>query len=82
MAQPADRLRQSDLEIRVSVVSQRVLTKRVTMAFSLSPQMAQPADCSADTADAIDREVKKIVEVAYRRAKDLVQSNISVSIGC
>jgi len=45
-------------------------------------QMAQPADCSAATTDAIDEEVKAIVEKAYRRAKDLVQSNISVLHAC
>jgi cell division protease FtsH len=41
-------------------------------------QMAQPADCSGATADAIDSEVKDIVDRAYRRAKDLVQQNIDV----
>ncbi|KAH7625050.1 hypothetical protein Ndes2526B_g00431 [Nannochloris sp. 'desiccata'] len=45
-------------------------------------QMAQPADCSAATTDAIDEEVKAIVEKAYRRAKDLVQSNINVLHAC
>jgi hypothetical protein len=44
----------------------------------LGAQMAQPSDCSGDTQDAIDAEVKDIVDRAYRRAKDLVQSNIAV----
>ncbi|KAG1668890.1 hypothetical protein FOA52_016059 [Chlamydomonas sp. UWO 241] len=35
-------------------------------------------DFSADTADVIDREVKKLVERAYRRAKDCLQTNIEV----
>ncbi|MEW5308566.1 MAG: hypothetical protein WDW38_000514 [Sanguina aurantia] len=39
---------------------------------------AQPADFSADTADKIDNEVKLLVERAYRRAKDLVVSNMSI----
>lgn len=48
----------------------------------MGSQMAQPSDCSADTQDAIDAEVKEIVDRAYRRAKDLVQSNISVLHAC
>lgn len=44
----------------------------------LGNQMAQPSDFSMETADLIDREVKQLVERAYRRAKDLVQSNIDV----
>ena len=48
----------------------------------LGAQMAQPAECSAATADQIDEEVKAIVEKAYRRAKDLVQSNINVLHAC
>lgn len=34
------------------------------------------ARCAPQTADEIDREVKGLVERAYRRAKDLLQSNI------
>jgi cell division protease FtsH len=41
-------------------------------------QMGQPSDCSGETADEIDQEVKALVERAYRRAKDLVQSNIEI----
>ena len=48
----------------------------------LGAQMAQPADCSGATQDAIDEEVKGIVERAYRRAKDLIQSNIDVLHKC
>ena len=48
----------------------------------LGAQMAQPAECSAATADTIDEEVKSIVEKAYRRAKDLIQSNIGVLHAC
>ena len=48
----------------------------------LGAQMAQPAECSGATADLIDSEVKAIVETAYRRAKDLVQSNINVLHAC
>jgi cell division protease FtsH len=48
----------------------------------LGAQMAQPADCSGATADLIDQEVKSIVDKAYRRAKDLVQSNIQVLHRC
>jgi cell division protease FtsH len=48
----------------------------------LGAQMAQPADCSALTQDAIDAEVKDIVDRAYRRAKDLVQQNINVLHEC
>lgn len=48
----------------------------------LGAQMAQPADCSGATADAIDGEVKDIVDRAYRRAKDLIQSNIDVLHKC
>lgn len=48
----------------------------------LGAQVAQPTDCSATTADLIDREVKDIVDRAYRRAKDLVQSNIQVLHRC
>lgn len=44
----------------------------------LGASAAQPADFSAATADAIDREVKKLVERAYRRAKDLISSNINI----
>jgi len=48
----------------------------------LGAQMAQPADCSGTTADLIDSEVKDIVDRAYRRAKDLVMSNIEVLHRC
>lgn len=44
----------------------------------LGNQMAQPSDFSMQTADLIDREVKALVERAYRRAKDLVQTNIEI----
>jgi len=36
------------------------------------------ADYSAETADKVDKEVQLLVERAYRRAKDLVQTNIDV----
>ncbi len=39
----------------------------------LGQQMGQPSDFSAETADQIDREVKALVERAYRRAKDCLQ---------
>ncbi|KAL3154735.1 ATP-dependent zinc metalloprotease FTSH 1, chloroplastic [Trebouxia sp. C0009 RCD-2024] len=38
----------------------------------------QAPDCSAHTQDMIDEEIKELVERSYRRAKDLVQSNIDV----
>jgi cell division protease FtsH len=44
----------------------------------LGSQAGQPADFSMATADEIDREVKSLVETAYRRAKDLMQSNIDI----
>ncbi|KAL6779055.1 FTSH1 [Auxenochlorella protothecoides x Auxenochlorella symbiontica] len=44
----------------------------------LGAQMAQPANCSGETQDIIDKEVKSLVDRAYRRAKDLIQNNISV----
>ncbi|KIY93255.1 cell division protease FtsH [Monoraphidium neglectum] len=44
----------------------------------LGQSMAQPADFSSQTADEIDQEVKALVERAYRRAKDLIQSNIDI----
>ncbi|KAI8473957.1 MAG: peptidase family M41-domain-containing protein [Monoraphidium minutum] len=44
----------------------------------LGQSMAQPSDFSSATADEIDSEVKDLVERAYRRAKDLVQSNIEI----
>lgn len=44
----------------------------------LGAQMAQPSDCSGLTQDKIDAEVKQLVERAYRRAKDLVTSNIEI----
>lgn len=44
----------------------------------LGQQMAQGGEFSMQTASDIDSEVKALVEVAYRRAKDLVQSNIDI----
>ncbi|WIA30461.1 hypothetical protein OEZ86_000545 [Tetradesmus obliquus] len=44
----------------------------------LGGSMAQPSDFSMKTADEVDAEVKDLVERAYRRAKDLVQSNIDI----
>mmetsp|Transcript_29880 Transcript_29880/g.76651 ORF Transcript_29880/g.76651 Transcript_29880/m.76651 type:complete len:716 (+) Transcript_29880:100-2247(+) len=44
----------------------------------LGQQMGTGSDFSMETADKIDREVKLLVERAYRRAKDLVQTNIEV----
>lgn len=41
-------------------------------------QMAQPSDFSMKTADEIDGEVKTLVERAYRRAKDLMETNIDI----
>jgi cell division protease FtsH len=44
----------------------------------LGGSLAQPLDFSSETADEIDREVKTLVERAYRRAKDCLQTNIDV----
>lgn len=44
----------------------------------LGNSMAQPPEVSTETAAEIDTEVKTLVERAYRRAKDLVSSNIDV----
>ncbi|KAF6258897.1 peptidase family M41-domain-containing protein [Scenedesmus sp. NREL 46B-D3] len=44
----------------------------------LGSSMAQPSDFSMATADEVDGEVKELVERAYRRAKDLMQSNIDI----
>eukprot|EP00240_Pyramimonas_obovata_P002828 CAMPEP_0118935160 /NCGR_PEP_ID=MMETSP1169-20130426/15025_1 /TAXON_ID=36882 /ORGANISM="Pyramimonas obovata, Strain CCMP722" /LENGTH=696 /DNA_ID=CAMNT_0006878151 /DNA_START=112 /DNA_END=2202 /DNA_ORIENTATION=- len=44
----------------------------------LGGSMAQGAECSAKTTDIIDGEVKELVNRAYRRAKDLVETNINV----
>lgn len=44
----------------------------------LGASAAQPADFSQKTADEIDNEVKDLVERAYRRAKDLVLSNVDI----
>ena len=44
----------------------------------LGQEMGQANDCSMATSDLIDEEVKKLVETAYRRAKDLVQTNMDV----
>lgn len=41
-------------------------------------QMGQPADCSDATNNMIDEEIKGIVDRAYRRAKDLISTNIGV----
>jgi len=48
----------------------------------LGAQMGQSAECSAATTDIVDNEVKALVETAYRRAKDLVESNIAVLHRC
>ena len=42
----------------------------------LGQEMAQGAEYSMATADVIDAEVKELVTRAYRRAKDLMQTNI------
>eukprot|EP01023_Acetabularia_acetabulum_P046648 TRINITY_DN4832_c0_g1_i1.p1 TRINITY_DN4832_c0_g1~~TRINITY_DN4832_c0_g1_i1.p1 ORF type:complete len:714 (-),score=210.84 TRINITY_DN4832_c0_g1_i1:195-2336(-) len=44
----------------------------------LGQSMAQSPDYSMETGDIVDQEVQKLVEQAYRRAKDLVQTNIDV----
>merc|ERR1711964_33636 len=44
----------------------------------LGQEVGQGGEYSQETADKIDEEVKKLVERAYRRAKDLIQSNIEV----
>lgn len=44
----------------------------------LGQSMAQPGEFSMSTSNAIDTEVKDYVERAYRRAKDLIQSNIGI----
>lgn len=44
----------------------------------LGQSMAQPSDFSMSTSDEIDKEVKMLVERAYRRAKDLLVSNVDV----
>jgi cell division protease FtsH len=44
----------------------------------LGGSMAQPSDLSAKTADEVDSEVKELVERAYRRAKDLMITNIDI----
>lgn len=44
----------------------------------LGQEVAQGADYSQKTSDIIDGEVKELVNRAYRRAKDLVESNIAV----
>eukprot|EP01024_Parvocaulis_polyphysoides_P071819 TRINITY_DN898_c0_g1_i2.p1 TRINITY_DN898_c0_g1~~TRINITY_DN898_c0_g1_i2.p1 ORF type:complete len:711 (+),score=182.43 TRINITY_DN898_c0_g1_i2:156-2288(+) len=44
----------------------------------LGQSMATSPDYSAKTSDLVDEEVQKLVEQAYRRAKDLIQSNIDV----
>lgn len=44
----------------------------------LGGSMAQPSDFSMATADQIDFEVKQLVERAYRRAKDLLVTNVDV----
>jgi len=47
----------------------------------LGQEAGQPGEYSSKTADAIDEEVKTLVERAYRRAKDLLQSNMDVLHG-
>ena len=44
----------------------------------LGQSAGQPADFSMGTADEIDAEVKQLVERAYRRAKDLMVTNVDV----
>eukprot|EP01025_Chloroclados_australasicus_P037253 TRINITY_DN37984_c0_g2_i3.p2 TRINITY_DN37984_c0_g2~~TRINITY_DN37984_c0_g2_i3.p2 ORF type:complete len:662 (-),score=122.97 TRINITY_DN37984_c0_g2_i3:282-2180(-) len=44
----------------------------------LGQEMATAPDHSSATSDIVDEEVKKLVEQAYRRAKDLIQSNIQI----
>jgi len=44
----------------------------------IGQEVGQGGEYSQETADVIDEEVKKLVERAYRRAKDLIQSNISI----
>jgi len=44
----------------------------------LGQEVGQGGEYSQETADKIDEVVKKLVERAYRRAKDLIQSNINV----
>merc|ERR1711966_225437 len=44
----------------------------------LGGSMAQGAECGAKTTDIIDGEVRDLVNRAYRRAKDLVETNIDV----
>merc|ERR1719238_373126 len=44
----------------------------------LGAQMGQGSDYSGETADIIDKEVKDLVNRAYRRAKDLMQTNIGI----
>ena len=44
----------------------------------LGAEAAQPAECSAETSRLIDEEVRALVDQAYRRAKDLIQSNLPV----
>jgi len=44
----------------------------------LGSQVAQPGEFSMKTASEIDDEVRDLVERAYRRAKDLIQSNLKI----
>eukprot|EP00212_Chloropicon_laureae_P009757 CAMPEP_0197497032 /NCGR_PEP_ID=MMETSP1311-20131121/48802_1 /TAXON_ID=464262 /ORGANISM="Genus nov. species nov., Strain RCC856" /LENGTH=732 /DNA_ID=CAMNT_0043042669 /DNA_START=123 /DNA_END=2321 /DNA_ORIENTATION=- len=44
----------------------------------LGAQAGQEADYSGKTADIIDKEVKELVNRAYRRAKDCLQSNMDI----
>ena len=44
----------------------------------LGQEMGQGSDYSGETADIIDKEVKELVNRAYRRAKDLLQSNMEI----
>merc|ERR1712087_719722 len=49
-----------------------------TGASNDGQQAGQAAECSAETTDLIDEEVRDLVNRAYRRAKDLVETNIDV----
>jgi len=70
--------------IAKTMVTQLGFSKLGQVAWSqggstfLGGSMAQPSDFSMATADLIDSEVKLLVERAYRRAKDLLQTNIEV----
>ena len=44
----------------------------------LGQEVGQSGEFSQETADKIDEEVKALVERAYRRAKDLIQTNLPI----